>query len=113
MHELGIATDIMGVVKKVAEDNNARRVGEVVVEIGLLAGVERESLEFCYDVITRGTRLEGSHLKVVEIKPRARCKQCEKEYEVRMDNFHCPHCESSRFDLLIGSDINLKEVEVE
>lgn len=113
MHELGIATDIMGVIKRVAEDNNAKRVGEVVVEIGMLAGVERDSLEFCYDVITRGTRLEGSHLKVVEIKPRARCKQCEKEYEVRMDNFHCPYCKSRRFEVLIGSDINLKEVEVE
>jgi hydrogenase nickel incorporation protein HypA/HybF len=113
LHELGIATDIMGVVKRVAEDNKAKKVGEVVVEIGLLAGVERDSLEFCYEVITRGTRLEGSHLKVVEIKPRARCRQCQKEYEVRMDNFHCPHCNSSKFDVVIGSDINLKEVEVE
>ena len=113
MHELGIATDIVGVVKRVADDNDARRVGEVVVEIGLLAGVEKDSLEFCYEVITRGTRLEGSHLKVVEVKPRARCRACEKEYEVKMDNFHCPHCKSKKFDLLIGRDINLKEVEVE
>jgi hydrogenase nickel incorporation protein HypA/HybF len=113
VHELGIATDIVGVVTRVAEENDAKRVGDVVLEIGLLAGVEKDSLEFCYEVITRGTRLEGSHLKIVEVKPRARCKDCEKEYEVKMDNFHCPHCKSKKFDLLIGSDINLKEVEVE
>jgi hydrogenase nickel incorporation protein HypA/HybF len=113
VHELGIATDIMSVVRKVAEDNKAKRVGEVVVEIGLLAGVERDSLEFCYDVITRGTSLEGSHLKVVEVRPRARCKDCQEEYEVRMDDFRCPHCKSGSFDILLGSEINLKEVEVE
>jgi hydrogenase nickel incorporation protein HypA/HybF len=113
MHELGIATDIVGVVTRVAEEHEARRVGEVVVEVGVLSGVERESLEFCFEAITRGTRLEGSHLKVVEIKPRARCDECGREYEVRMDNFHCPHCRSRRFEILIGSDISIKEVEVE
>ena len=113
MHELGIATDIVGVVTKVAEEHGAKRVGDVVLEIGLLAGVDKGSLEFCFDVITRGTRLEGAHLKVVEVKPRARCRTCEKEYEVRMDNFHCPYCQSREFELLIGSDISIKEVEVE
>jgi len=113
MHELGIATDIVGVVTRVAEEHEAKRVGDVVVEIGLLAAVDTGSLEFCFEVITRGTRLEGAHLKVVEIKPRARCDACGEEYEVRMDNFHCPHCESKKFELLIGSDISIKEVEVE
>ena len=103
----------MGVVDKVAQEHDAARVGEVVVEVGLLAGVDRQSLEFCYGVITRGTRLEGSHLKVVEMKPRARCRSCRREYEVKIDDFRCPHCQSGEFDILTGSDISLKEVEVE
>lgn len=113
MHELGIATDIAGTVTRVADEHKARKVGAVVVEVGLLAGVDKASLEFCFEVITRETRLEGAHLKVVEVKPRAKCKTCDREYEVRMDNFHCPHCGSSGFELLIGSDICIKEVEVE
>jgi hydrogenase nickel incorporation protein HypA/HybF len=113
VHELGIATDIMGVVKRVADEHDAARVGDIVVEVGLLAGVDKSSLEFCFEAITRGTGLEGAHLKVVEVKPRARCKACQREYEVRMDNFHCPHCKSKDFELLIGSDISIKEVEVE
>jgi hydrogenase nickel incorporation protein HypA/HybF len=113
MHELGIATDIVGVIKKVVEEHDAGRVGEVVVEVGLLAAVDKGSLEFCFEAITRGTGLDGAHLKVVEVKPRARCEECGEEYEVRMDNFHCPHCESNKFELLIGSDISIKEVEVE
>jgi hydrogenase nickel incorporation protein HypA/HybF len=113
VHELGIATDIIRVVTRVADEHDAKKVGGVVVEVGLLAGVDKASLEFCFEAITRGTRLDGAHLKVMEVKPRARCKACEKEYEVRMDNFLCPHCDSKDFELLIGSEICIKEVEVE
>ena len=113
MHELGIATDIVGVVTKVADEHRAEKVGTVVVEVGLLAGVDKASLEFCFEVITHETRLDGAQLKVVEVKPRAKCRACKREYEVRMDNFHCPHCDSKDFELLIGSDICIKEVEVE
>jgi hydrogenase nickel incorporation protein HypA/HybF len=113
MHELGLATDIVGVVTRVADEHEAKKVGDIVVEVGLLAGVDKASLEFFFEAITRGTRLDGAHLKVMEVKPRARCKACEKEYEVRMDNFLCPYCRSRDFELLIGSDICIKEVEVE
>ena len=53
MHELGIATQIVDVVTRVKEENSADRVGLITVEIGLLSGVERSSLEFCFEAITK------------------------------------------------------------
>ncbi len=113
MHELGVATQIAELVTRVMEDNSARKAGEVTVEIGTLSCIDPDSLTFCFEAITKGTRLENARLKMVEIKPRARCRACSQEYEVRLDDFRCKACGSSEFDVLVGSDISVKEVEVE
>jgi hydrogenase nickel incorporation protein HypA/HybF len=113
MHELGVATQIAELVTRVMEDNSAQRAGEVTVEIGTLSCIDPDSLTFCFEAITKGTRLENARLKIEEIKPRARCRVCNEEYEVRWDDFRCRACGASEFDVLVGNDISVKEVEVE
>jgi len=113
MHELGVATQIAELVTRVMEENSAKRAGEIYVEVGTLSCVDPDSLSFCFEAIAKGTRLEGARLKIEEIKPRARCRLCNEEYEVSPDDFRCKACGSSKFDLLIGNDISVREVEVE
>jgi hydrogenase nickel incorporation protein HypA/HybF len=113
LHELGIATQIANAVTRVMEDNSATAVGEITVDIGLLSGVDRDSLEFCFEAITRGTKLERARLKVEEIKPVAVCRKCGNTYEVRMDDFRCSVCGSADFSLTAGRDISIRQVEVE
>jgi hydrogenase nickel incorporation protein HypA/HybF len=113
LHELGVATQIAQLVTRVMDEHAARAVGEIRVEIGALSCVDPDSLEFCFQAITKGTRLENARLKMEEVKPRARCRLCNQEYEVRWDDFRCGSCGSSEFDILAGRDISVKEVEVE
>ena len=113
MHELGVATQIAELVTRVMEENSAERVGEVAVEIGTLSCIDPDSLTFCFEAIAKGTPLENARLKIEEIKPRARCRICREEYEVSWDDFRCKACGSSEFDILIGSEISVREVEVE
>jgi hydrogenase nickel incorporation protein HypA/HybF len=113
LHELSVATQIADLVNRVIDENSAQRAGEISVEIGALSCVDPDSLDFCFQAITKGTRLEDARLKIVEIKPRARCRECQHEYEVRWDDFRCTACGSAEFDVLIGRDISVKEVEVE
>jgi hydrogenase nickel incorporation protein HypA/HybF len=100
-------------VTRVMEENSASKVGEVTVEIGRLSCIDPDSLAFCFGAVTKGTRLENARLKIEEIKPRARCRVCNEEYEVRWDDFRCRACGSSEFDVLVGSDVSVREVEVE
>lgn len=113
MHELGVATQIMDLVTRVMDENSARKVGEITVEVGTLSCLDPDSLKFCFQAITKGTRLETARLKIEEIKPRARCRTCNEEYEVRWDDFRCRSCGSSEFDILVGNEISVKELEVE
>ena len=113
LHELSVATRIAEVVNRVMDEHSARRVGEVRVEIGALTCIDPDSLDFCFQAIAKGTRLEDARLKILEVRPRARCRRCNTEYEVKWDDFRCPSCRSTEFDVLVGGDISIKDVEVE
>jgi hydrogenase nickel incorporation protein HypA/HybF len=113
LHELGVATQIAKVITGVVEEHSATRVGEITVEVGVLSCIDPSSLEFCFEAITKGTRLEGGRLKIEKIEPRANCRACGNQYVVRMDDFRCPSCGSGDFDMLAGREISIRDVEVE
>jgi hydrogenase nickel incorporation protein HypA/HybF len=95
------------------EENGATTAGVITIEVGTLAGVDKSSLEFSFEAITRGTPLEHARLNVEDIKPKARCRRCSGEYEARPDNFKCPTCGAGDFDIVAGMEIFVRDVEVE
>jgi hydrogenase nickel incorporation protein HypA/HybF len=62
MHELGITRNIVAIV---AEAANGRRVVKVTLEIGAQAGVLSDAIAFCFDVVAKGTPVEGAVLDIV------------------------------------------------
>jgi hydrogenase nickel incorporation protein HypA/HybF len=65
MHELGITRNIVAIV---ADAAHGRRVVRITLEVGALAGVMTEAIAFCFDVVAKGTAVEGA---VLDIVPRA------------------------------------------
>ncbi|WP_348525971.1 hydrogenase maturation nickel metallochaperone HypA, partial [Mesorhizobium sp.] len=64
MHELGITRNIVSIVEETAK---GRRVRRVTLDVGRLAGVMPDALAFCFDVVSKGTALEGAVLEIREI----------------------------------------------
>jgi hydrogenase nickel incorporation protein HypA/HybF len=69
MHEMGIAESVVGAVRVEAARHAGARVARVGLRIGELAGVDRESLSFCFEVLVEGTELECAAL-AIESTPR-------------------------------------------
>ena len=108
MHELSLTTSI---VEACAERAGGARVGRVTVEIGRLTCVAPDALRFCYDLCTEGTSLEGSELEIIEIRGRARCRDC--GHELGLDDLLTPcGCGSHDLELLAGEDLRIKEMEL-
>lgn len=63
MHELGLSRNIVSIV---AEHAGARRVRRVRIAVGPLACVERQALEFCFDIAAEGTVLAGAVLEFLD-----------------------------------------------
>jgi hydrogenase nickel incorporation protein HypA/HybF len=64
MHEMGIASSILDAVQKEGALRPGMRVAKVVVRLGTFAGVDTESLRFCFDALVLHTELEPLELGI-------------------------------------------------
>ncbi|HUK18161.1 MAG TPA: hydrogenase maturation nickel metallochaperone HypA [Bryobacteraceae bacterium] len=70
MHEVGIASGILDAVRTetaVYQSANAHqpaRAVKVGVRIGAMAGIDPESLAFCFEALVKGTDLEPLELAI-------------------------------------------------
>jgi len=64
MHEVGIANSILEAVGTEMKPYAGARPVKVIVKVGAMSGVDRDSLSFCFEAITRGTVFEGMILAI-------------------------------------------------
>jgi hydrogenase nickel incorporation protein HypA/HybF len=108
MHELSLMQSLVDAVEAQTE---ATRVLSIRLEVGRLTAVIPDALRFCFDVCTRGTRLDGATLELVEVPGRARCRECDAEIEIDTLIGVCP-CGSIDVDITSGRELRIREVEV-
>ena len=113
MHEMSICEGIIQVVEGLAAQQSFRKVKRVRLEIGPLAGVEKEALFFSYDVVCRGGIAEGSLLEVIDLPVEAWCMQCAKPTTVKARYDACPECGSHQVQISGGDELRIKDMEVE
>ena len=80
MHEMSIAEGILDIALDYAKQNDAKVVHEVGLILGEMAGVEMESLDFSWRLITKDTIAEGAKLTVRHTPLIGRCSKCGKEF---------------------------------
>ncbi|MCF6179475.1 MAG: hydrogenase maturation nickel metallochaperone HypA [Geopsychrobacter sp.] len=113
MHELGITQSIVEIALRTAAGQQAQKIHSVTLEVGSLAGVVSDALQFCYEACSKETLLEGSRLIIDEVPARARCRDCATEYPLTDLLACCPACESVASDLLCGEEMRIKEMEID
>jgi hydrogenase nickel incorporation protein HypA/HybF len=113
MHEMSLAEGIVQLVEDAARDEGYRKVRTVWLEIGRLAGVETEALRFCFDAVTRDTVAEGARLEIIDLPGQAWCMQCADQVEIAELYDPCPVCGSFQMQVTGGSEMRVKELEVE
>jgi hydrogenase nickel incorporation protein HypA/HybF len=64
MHEMGIANSVLEAVHQELHRYPGRRATKVGLRVGEYAGVDRESLQFCFEALVKGTELEPLELEI-------------------------------------------------
>jgi hydrogenase nickel incorporation protein HypA/HybF len=108
VHELSITQSVVDAVLDRLPDT---RIAGVRLEIGKLSGIVPDSVRFCFDVVVAGTLLEGARLDIDEPGGRARCAECETEFDVDDLVLLCP-CGSANVAVLTGRQLRIRSVEV-
>jgi hydrogenase nickel incorporation protein HypA/HybF len=113
LHELGITQSIVEIALRTAAGQQAKKIHSVTLEIGSLAGVVAEALEFCYEACSKGSLLEGSRLIIEAVPAKARCRDCALDYPLTDLLACCPACDSASGDLICGEELRIKEMEID
>ena len=108
MHELGLA---MEVIDLVSVRSGGARIKRVVVEVGALAAVLPDALEFCFGLAAEGTPAEGAALAMVTVPGRARCAACGAEVILMQPLGECA-CGGVALEWLSGFELTVREMEV-
>ncbi|MBF0118657.1 MAG: hydrogenase maturation nickel metallochaperone HypA [Desulfobacterales bacterium] len=112
MHEMGIALQIIDIVKSAIPSHDIK-VKKVNLKIGKLSAVVPESLRFCFDVVKKETPLSNAILYVEETPVVLKCKQCNNQWTIKDLVFICTKCSSSSVDIISGRELDIHSMEVE
>ena len=113
MHELGIASSVLDAVRAEAARHAGARPSRVGVRIGEWAGVDTESLRFCFDALVAGSDLDGLKLDLDYRPRRHRCVACGSEFAVQGYDTMCPQCQNADTRMVSGAELDIAYLELE
>ncbi len=114
MHELSIAQSIVETVEMRATECKATRVKSVRLRIGEANGIVKDSLTFCFEMITSlDPKLTGAQLLIDFVPHRARCPRCGMEFPVENYIAQCPTCTVWSDDIVSGNEFQILDMEID
>ena len=112
MHELSVVLGIVSIAEEEAKKAKAKSVESIELEIGTLASIEFDSLEFVWPSAVKNTVLEHAKRKINVIQGKAKCLDCDHEFEIKKYYDSCPICGSSLKGILQGKELRVKSLDV-
>jgi hydrogenase nickel incorporation protein HypA/HybF len=113
MHETDMTKALMLTVRDWWEAQPGQpAIEKVHLTVGQFTCVEPVSLQFAFEVQTRGTFLDGAELVIQETPLVAYCHTCEAEYKPEIGlQYACPTCRSPMDDIRSGRELKIDRVE--
>lgn len=109
MHELALAEAIAAIVEGHA---GGRRVEKVEVKVGHLRQVVPDALAFGFELVVKGTALEGAELEIERVPTLIACRMCAAESVTTGFPFSCSACGSSDVELVAGDELVVDTLEL-
>lgn len=113
MHELSLAQSVIDLIEGAARREQFTRARVVRLEIGALSCVEPEALCLAFECASRGSVAEDARLELLRIDGLGRCRAC--GHEAFMESLYdpCPSCGEVPLDVLQGTQMRVKDLDVE
>lgn len=91
MHEVGIARSVIDAAVQAVPEGGT--LSGVTVTIGPMSGVVADSLQFGFEVASKGTPAEDAELEIVEVPLVVHCDTCDTDSETGDSALlRCPQC---------------------
>jgi hydrogenase nickel incorporation protein HypA/HybF len=112
MHELSIVMGILKIAENETTKAGAKEVEMIELEIGTLAGIEFDALDFVWSAAVKDTVLEKAVKKIDIIHAKGICLDCNTTFDINFIYDPCPNCNSFLKGILQGKELRVKALEV-
>lgn len=121
MHEMSLAESLLDLAVSYAE---GQPITMLKVRLGPLSGVVSDSLDFCFDMLSKGTLAEGARIAYERVPLDVVCRQCGATVPTEAWQDLAPYdvlsnamaqgcaCGSHDMEMRGGFDFRLLEIEV-
>lgn len=113
MHEYGVTQNIVNIVVKEADNNNANKINSITLVVGELSSIIGDSVQMYFDILSKDTPSEGAKLIFKRVKAQFECRQCNNLFERQNTDFECPKCGGLGKPTGIGKEFYIESIEVE
>jgi hydrogenase nickel incorporation protein HypA/HybF len=110
VHELSIAESIVRIASAHAA---GRRVHAVEVKVGHLRQVVPSALEFAFELVAKGTPLEGAELQIDQVAAAGACRTCGTESPIDGFPLCCRSCGGLDLDVVRGEELSVDSLELD
>ena len=111
MHELSLAKGVVDILCEEAARHEVSRIQQVRLRVGVLRAVVPDLLRTGMEYASDGTAASGATVEIEEVAGRARCPDCQHEYDIAELLFLCPRCERLGGEILAGQELQIVEFE--
>jgi len=113
MHEISIVEGIMEAVIPEAEKHGAKKILDIRLNIGELAGIVPECIEEYFNVLSKGTIAEGATITVKKTPVMIECPECGYKGSITRGMYRCPKCNGIEFKVVSGKEYFVESIEAE
>jgi hydrogenase nickel incorporation protein HypA/HybF len=110
---MGLAQQILDIAVAAAVKGGAGRIGKINVVAGELRGIVPVQLTFCFSVVAQNTIASDAYLNLETVPVTARCSSCEEAFTVEDFFYVCPRCESTDVEVTGGTELRVRDIEVD
>ena len=117
MHELPVTEKILSIALKHAEQNGAKIIHSITLQVGQLTDLKDEWLQHYFSYISKDTIAQDARLIINPEPIKLRCGACRTIIETDkkdLQDLICPHCRAEEgFSIMSGRGYYVEEMEAE
>ena len=112
MHELSIVMSIVDIAEQQAEKADAAIIDEIEIDIGCLSTIQMDAFDFAWSQAVKETILEKTVKKINRIKGKAKCLDCEANFNIENLYDPCPVCGQHLINIIEGKELRVRSLVV-